>query len=220
MSENTKTKLIHLDLGRNSIGANENLLALHPDWISGCSALASYLSAPTCTLETLILDWNMIRFTSAVTLAKSFKKNNSVKVLDLSYNGIGVEGGEALGDALHFNSRLVSVNISHNNISPRACFTITTGIRCCPQLESVDISNNPIGEYGARALMILNTQYGDRVNVTIKECNLKVKDTTCRFDILNPQVTTNCQSYLMHHDSVYMFDYCFHLLDLLIYIQH
>ena len=201
MSENTKTKLIHLDLGRNSIGANENLLALHPDWISGCSALASYLSAPTCTLETLILDWNMIRFTSAVTLAKSFKKNNSVK-------------------ALHFNSRLVSVNISHNNISPRACFTITTGIRCCPQLESVDISNNPIGEYGARALMILNTQYGDRVNVTIKECNLKVKDTTCRFDILNPQVTTDCQSYPMHHDSVYMFDYCFHLLDLLIYIQH
>ncbi len=42
---------------------------------------------------------------------------------------LGLEGGEALGNALHTNNSLTHINVSHNNITSRACFTILCGVR-------------------------------------------------------------------------------------------
>jgi len=184
------SRLSHLDLGANVIGEEENVVALHPDRMTAGKAMASFLTSPSCALVTLILDWNMLRFDSATVLASSLKHNRSLTVLDLSYNGFGCNGGELLGDALHFNHHLKQVNLAHNNITPRACFTIATGIRCSPTVEFVNLSNNPIGEYAARALMMLNSRR-DQINVNIKECSLKSKDPTCWFDILKPQGVYN-----------------------------
>ena len=69
----------------------------------------------------------MIRYNSGVQLVQSLKINQSLTYLDLSYNGLGVAGGEMLGDALHYNRSLITLNISNNNITAKPCFVILSG---------------------------------------------------------------------------------------------
>lgn len=49
-------------------------------------------------------------------------------------------------------------------------------------LEKVVVDGNPIGENGAKALMLLPTIVGSRVKVSAKNCNLSIKDPNNWFD--------------------------------------
>ena len=101
-------------------------------------------------------------FELRVALMQSLKGNHLLKYLDVSYHGLGQEGAEMLGDALHVNTTLRSVLVS-NNITPRGC---VCGVRSCRSLGFVDISNNHIGEMGAQAVMM-----GERVRMDIRDCS-------------------------------------------------
>jgi Ran GTPase-activating protein (RanGAP) involved in mRNA processing and transport len=54
--------------------------------------------------------------------------NYSVPNLDLSWNAIGKDGGEAIGEALPNNKSLKTLILSSNGIESKACFTICMGI--------------------------------------------------------------------------------------------
>lgn len=173
-----------LDLSQNELGSHE--FALKCPETAGV-ALGNLLSDPRCSMETLKLSWNMLRFKSGIALVRSLKVNASLTYLDLSYNRLCDEGGDALGDALHGNRTLRVLKLAHNNITSRPCCTILSGVVSCESLAEVDLSKNPIGEYGARLLLSIEMKYGDRVKVDIRNCHLRVRDPTCWFDPVKPQ---------------------------------
>ncbi|RYG68846.1 hypothetical protein EON64_04230 [archaeon] len=145
------------------------------------------LKTESCSLKSLKIAWNTIRFHSAVALVDSLKFNKTLTYLDISYNGLGIEGGETLGNALHSNTSLRVLKVAQNNITSRPCFTIFAGIKSCESLEEVDLSSNPIGEEGARGLLTLNITYGYRVRVEIKNCSVRIRDSSCWFNPLSPK---------------------------------
>lgn len=173
-------------------------------------ALGNLLSDPRCTLETLNLSWNMLRFKSGIALVRSLKFNASLTYLDLSYNRLCDEGGDVLGDALHSNRTLRVLKLAHNNITSRPCCTILSGVVSCESLEEVDLSKNPIGEFGARLLLSVEMKYGDRVKVDIRNCQLRVRDPTCWFDPIKPQ-----KEYVLRLNEPYARCICIQLIRLI-----
>jgi len=74
--------LTELDLSRNLIGASENLNVVKPDLITGGESVAEMLRTNE-TLRVLNLSWNAIRGDSAVELATSLRDNQTLKELIL-----------------------------------------------------------------------------------------------------------------------------------------
>jgi hypothetical protein len=171
-----------IDLSSNLLGSNQNRKPLHPELTSGGQVLGDLLQDLRCNIQSLKLAWNMIRFDSAVALMSSLRSAHSLTDLDLSYNGIGQDGAEVLGNSLHHNSTLRRILLSNNNITPRGCFCIFTGIRTNQTLEYIDLSNNPIGERGLHAAMLLITEFGDRITITLRGCSVRTKDSTCWYN--------------------------------------
>jgi hypothetical protein len=149
----------------------------------------------------------MIRLNSGIELTRSIKVNQTLTYLDLSYNGLSVEGSEILGDSLHSNHSLITLNLCHNNITCRPAFIILSGALSCSTLKYLDISRNPIGEIGARALLVLNLYYGDRISVDIKGCSLIGTDPSCWYDSSNL-----LNEYLFNLDKPYDRSACIELL--------
>jgi len=177
----------YVDMSKNLLGSMEiSSAATAPDTMMGAEAIAKLLERHGCSVETMILSWNMIRV-SGIPLARSLKINQSLTHLDLSYNGLGNQGGEVLGESLQHNKRLISLNLAQNKLQARAVFTILSGVRTCHSMRSLDLSDNPIGEMGARAVVALNITMGaGEINVDIKGCSLRVRDPLCWFDPKKP----------------------------------
>jgi hypothetical protein len=55
----------------------------------GAANVASLLSDLQLGLKTLILHWNKIRGPGSSKIAKALKINNSLRILDVSYNSFG-----------------------------------------------------------------------------------------------------------------------------------
>lgn len=49
-------------------------------------------------------------------------------------------------------------------------------------LEHVVFDGNPIGEQGAKTLMLLPTMVGSRVRISATSCNIGIRDANCTFD--------------------------------------
>jgi Ran GTPase-activating protein (RanGAP) involved in mRNA processing and transport len=176
------TNLEELDLSENLVGSSENLNTVLPDITTGGEALADLLQVATCPLKTLKLGWNLIRLDGAVSLCKSLAFNTSLTYLELSYNSLNNAGGIALGDALQDNQVLKTLKVANNALDSCACLTICAGIFQNEALESICFDENPIGEQGAKVLMLLPTIIGSRVHVSARNCNLQIKDPKNHFD--------------------------------------
>lgn len=200
----TRRDFKELDLSQNELGSHE--FALQQKETAGV-ALGSLLSDSRCTLETLKLSWNMLRFQSGSNLVKSLKFNTSLTYLDLSYNRLCADGGDVLGNALHSNRTLRILKLAHNNITSRPCCTILSGVVSCESLIEVDLSKNPIGELGARLLLAIDLKYGDRVKVDIFNCHIRVHDSSCWFDPIKPK-----KEYTLHLNEPYERCVCIELL--------
>lgn len=179
--------IAELDLSSNILGSHEirrNSIDLNRE--TAGEAVGKLLRDPRCSIETLKLSWNMIRFKSGTELVGALRENQRITYLDISYNGLGVDGGEALGNALHYNKSLIVLKLGHNNITARACCTILSGVRSCLTLKEVDLTENPIGQEGARALLAMNIHEGHRLSMDFSGCSLRLKDPTCWFDPSKP----------------------------------
>jgi len=88
--------LLELELSHNKIGSAENLNTVMPDLVTGGEALADLLRSEHCHLQSLKLDWNMIRMEGAIHIANSIASNKTLTFLDLSYNSLSTQGGSKL----------------------------------------------------------------------------------------------------------------------------
>jgi len=174
--------LTEIDLSQNKLGSSEVLNTVMPDVTTGGEAIADWLRADTCALKTLILSWNMIRLDSAIDLCSALHKNVSLTYLDLSYNSLGHDGGLTLGDAIIDNRSLKTLIVANNNIDATACFTICVGAIENMSLTKLNLNGNPIGEQGARALMLVPMTVGDRIDITAYGSNISIRDSKCWFD--------------------------------------
>jgi Ran GTPase-activating protein (RanGAP) involved in mRNA processing and transport len=179
---NQNRSLQELHLSRNLIGSAENLNTVMPDVVTGGEALADLLRDKDCHLKTLILDWNMIRLGGAVDLAQSVSINISLVHLDLSFNSLSTEGGIVLGTSILKNKTLLTLILECNQLDVLACFTICAGIIENRGLRRVVLDGNPIGEQGAKALMLIPLLAGNRVKVSAARCNVTIRDSRCWFD--------------------------------------
>jgi hypothetical protein len=164
-----------------------------PDLVTGSEALATLLSSPDCRLKTVNVAWNMIRLDGAIAMAKSLAINESLTYLDLSFNSFGHDGGLALGEAILNNRTLKTLLLANNNIDSTACFTICVGVIENLALTRLSLNGNPVGEQGAKALMLVPITVGQRVKITAAGCNLIIKDSKCWFDMRNP-----CRKYTLN----------------------
>ena len=174
--------LRELDLSNNKLGTAENLNTVMPDIITGGEALAELLRDSTCRLTKLKLDWNMIRLDGAIDLANSIAINKTLVYLDLSFNSLSTEGGMVLGVSILRNTTLQTLILENNQIDVLACFTICAGIIENRGLKRVVLDGNPIGEQGAKALMLIPLLAGNRVRVSAARCNINIRDSRCWFD--------------------------------------
>jgi Ran GTPase-activating protein (RanGAP) involved in mRNA processing and transport len=175
------TTIKELDMSNNKIGVSENLNVVKPDFRTGAEALATFLMKTDCPLETLKVEWNMIRLDGAVTFASSLRFNSSLTYLDVSYNSLGQQGGEMLGDALIDNKVLRTLNAGGNSFNATACFTICVGIEENYVIRNVVLDNNSIGVQGAKALLELPSTVGNRVRISAERCNINLIDSNFKF---------------------------------------
>ena len=114
-----------IDLSNNVLGKDDALLYAHPNVVTAGESLGKLLRG-SCNgaLQTLKVQWNMIKGIGAMDLCDSLKMTSSLMYLDLSYNSLGMDGGTVLGAALIENKTLKELYIASNNIGPEACFTI------------------------------------------------------------------------------------------------
>ena len=70
-------------------------------------------------ISTLFLQWNLIKGRGGKSLAECLKTNNSVKILDLSHNNLGLskanESAKSWKNTFSDNRTLVHLDLSHNN---------------------------------------------------------------------------------------------------------
>lgn len=201
--------LKEIDLSSNLIGSAENLNTVFPDLTTATEALAELITDSDCPLETIKLAWNMMRLDSAVQFGQAMGINTSITYLDVSYNAFGNDAGSALGDALLDNKTLKTLLISNNNIDSRACFTICAAVQENFSIRRVSLDGNPIGEGGARAVMVLPTVVGTRVAVSANNCNTNMRDANFWFDYGAP-----CREYELNLSDCYERAVGFQLLNL------
>ena len=80
-----------------------------------------------------------------------------VQTVDLSANGLGHEGAEALAHALRDSTSMTSINLSDNNLTDNGrnmtgILAIASAIRDSPSMTSLDISNNSMGDEGVKPM--------------------------------------------------------------------
>jgi hypothetical protein len=177
-----KNTIKYLDMSRNLLGTQENKASIDPTFPTGGGSIAALLRSATCPIETLNLSWNCIR-DSSIPIAKALAVNSTVTHLDLSYNSLGNEGAEVLGNSLHFNNALQKLDLTQTKICARGCYVIIQGVYSCMSLRHLILAENPIGDIGLRSVMALQMQYpSEELQVDMRGCSFKMHDSTATFD--------------------------------------
>lgn len=123
----------------------------------------------------------MIRLEGAEVLCDSIRNNPYLTNLDLSYNALGRSAACVLGNALMENKVLKTLNIANNGIDAIGCFTLFVGLRENDGLSELILDGNPIGEQGARVMMKVATEQGDRLQISAKNCDFNILSSDVKF---------------------------------------
>ncbi len=89
-------------------------------------------------------------------------------------------------DSLFDNKTLKTLKVANNSLNSSACFTICVGIEENYTIREVVLDDNPIGLNGAKALLEVPTQVGNRVKVLANRCNILLHDSSFKFDRQDP----------------------------------
>ncbi|GMH36573.1 hypothetical protein BSKO_04441 [Bryopsis sp. KO-2023] len=106
------------------------------------------------TLLHLDLSWNLIKQDGARALARGLQSNATLQQLNLAWNGIESKGVMFMGEMLQVNLGLKHLDMSSTRAGPDSCLVIAEGLKMNNVLEVLLLDNNPVGEGGARHLML------------------------------------------------------------------
>ena len=83
-----------------------------------------------------------------------FQKNNSLKTLNLAWNGFSVKGSKAMGEALAKNSCLQQLDLSSNRICMEAAAKLVKGLQNNETLCAIKVSKISIWSYHLIILLL------------------------------------------------------------------
>jgi hypothetical protein len=90
---------------------------------------------------------------SSIDIAKALSLNQTLTYLDLSFNGLGPQAGEYIGDALQHNHTIETLLLENNQLNGSAVYCICVGVMENTSLTRISLDKNPIGEFGAKSVV-------------------------------------------------------------------
>ena len=79
-------------------------------------------------------------------------RSRLLRVLDLSFNELGPEGGAAVAKALEDNDSLTLLRLDNNRIGAEGAMAIAQALKVNGSLKSLKLRNNDIGDQGGKAV--------------------------------------------------------------------
>jgi Ran GTPase-activating protein (RanGAP) involved in mRNA processing and transport len=147
------TALIHnstleyLGLNRNLVGRGVR---------SGPEAFGALLRAPDARLQELAIGHNSLGPRGCSLILSGLAENRSLRILDLSGNGLNASAAGTLALALGSrHSVLETLILRDNDLGPSGCAAIASAFANNVTLRSLDLSGNGIGDEGLSALSLL-----------------------------------------------------------------
>mmetsp|Transcript_572 Transcript_572/g.701 ORF Transcript_572/g.701 Transcript_572/m.701 type:complete len:394 (-) Transcript_572:3586-4767(-) len=136
---------------------------------SGIEMVAEYLKRSTI-IESVALKQNRITGGDGATaLAEVLRRNNSIKVLDISNNRIEAEGIAKIDEALATNNTLEELGISDNSLGAEGVANMRNMIVNNRSLKKIMLQYNNIGEDGALSLATFLQANDSLENVVLLE---------------------------------------------------
>jgi hypothetical protein len=119
----------------------------------GCVQLCEVIAAGS-SITALDLRGCNIRTGGAAALAKLLQTNNTLRTLDLEWNGIGSsdEAVAIIADALAVNQGLTSLDLRNNSVSPQGSCHLARALGANKALHRLDLRWNDVGVFGGNAL--------------------------------------------------------------------
>ncbi len=117
----------------------------------GIYALADALKVNN-TIKIIDLSWNNLGDEGACYLANSLIANNSLRGLVIESNGIDNLGAAAIASALLVNASLEALYLGNNNIGPIGAGAIADSLKTNTALKSLYLGNTHIGANGAKKI--------------------------------------------------------------------
>ncbi|KAM3919263.1 NACHT, LRR and PYD domains-containing protein 12-like [Leptodactylus fuscus] len=109
------------------------------------SDLMAALSSPACRIEELHLAWNYLRDTSCTQLASVIRNNQSLKILDLSYNSLsGPHFSDLMAALSSPDCRIEELHLAGNALPDTSCTQLASVIRNNQSLKRLDLSSNSL----------------------------------------------------------------------------
>jgi Ran GTPase-activating protein (RanGAP) involved in mRNA processing and transport len=168
----TNASLTVMDLSHNLLGGIGEKSVVRRGSSTGGAAIANAIME-NVNLRILDLSWNKLGMSSAVYMGNALQFNNTLLELNLAYNGIKNEGAEAIGAALLLNICLIRLDLSYNGIGANGSIELAVGLRMDEHVQLLNMSGNPIGDDGGRALLqSLNYHAGAR-EILISDCSFE-----------------------------------------------
>jgi Ran GTPase-activating protein (RanGAP) involved in mRNA processing and transport len=180
---NSNDMLVHLGLKSNDIG---------PDGIVHlCDALHGNCSLTSLDLGGIRgINRNHVGGRGAEALGNLLATNAVLHTLDVSSNGLGLEGCGLVAAGLAQNHALRRLYLSSNNVGPDGCRLLASVLQDC-RLELLDLRRNAIGDAGAAhiaAAFKAGTDGGEHILTLMLEHN-EIREAGAR--ALAPMVRTN-----------------------------
>ncbi|XP_072892381.1 NACHT, LRR and PYD domains-containing protein 14-like isoform X3 [Hemitrygon akajei] len=137
----TNCSLTELDLGGNKLGD------------SGVHLLRTSFRDRECKIQTLRLNNNGLTASSAKSLAEVFRRNDSLKELDLGHNTLGDSGIKRLSSALRESDCPVQdLRVNDNGLTASCSEDLASALRATPSLTRLEVGNNNLGDSGVKTL--------------------------------------------------------------------
>ncbi|XP_044140256.1 NACHT, LRR and PYD domains-containing protein 12-like [Bufo gargarizans] len=143
--------------------------------IEGLERLAPRLQ----NLQNLRLVGTGLEDTSCIQLASVIRNNQSLKILDLTYNHLsGPHFGDLMAALSSPACRIETLQLCHNDLPDTSCIQLASGIRNNPSLKILDLSYNRLSGPHFSDLMAALSSPACRIETLRLEAN-DLPDTSC-----------------------------------------
>ncbi|XP_044139444.1 NACHT, LRR and PYD domains-containing protein 3-like isoform X5 [Bufo gargarizans] len=141
--------------------------------------LMEALSSPACRIETLQLGGNDLPDTSCIQLASVIRNNQSLKILDLTYNPLsGPHFGDLMAALSSPACRIETLLLADNRLPDTSCIQLASVIRNNRSLKTLDLSGNRLSGPHFGDLMAALSSPACRIE-TLQLGDNDLPDTSC-----------------------------------------
>ena len=165
----------------------------------GTKVIARALKYASCSLRVLDLSWNHIRLDGAEAIGKALAINKSLEKLNLAWNGLHMLGAISIGMALKKNTTLKELDLTCNRMTETCIAELLKGLNKNSTLEAIHLGQNHVSCKGA-VLILENIR--DNKHSAIKFIDLGKQEVDDKFESLYREIQRERRAIHIVHGSV------------------